>query len=265
MLRIVIVVQARMLSTRLPGKVLMPLHGRPLLLRMMERLARVTLADHLVVATTEDAADDPIAALCAEAGLDCFRGHPTDLLDRHYQAGRTRAADAVVKIPSDCPLIDPAVVDRVLGFYREAPGRWDFLSNLHPPSYPDGNDVEVMPLPLLERAWREAVRPLEREHTTPFFWDQPERFRIGNVSWESGRDLSRSHRWTIDYIEDYRLIAAVYDALMPVEPAFGLDAILALLDRRPDIAALNAGYAGSNWYRQHLHELATKTADDTRL
>ena len=171
--KILTIVQARMGSSRLPGKVLLPLAGQPLLVRMTERVRRAPLAGTVVVATTTDAADDAIADLCAAHGLECFRGNPLDLLDRHYQAARHYAADVVLKIPSDCPLIDPAVIDEAVRFYLDFAERYDFVSNLHPATFPDGNDVEVMPFEALETAWREARRPLEREHTTPFFWENP--------------------------------------------------------------------------------------------
>jgi len=170
----------------------------------------------------------------------------------------------VVKIPSDCPLIDPAVIDKVLMFYRENEGTFDFVSNLHPATYPDGNDVEVMPMGVLEEAWREATKPHEREHTTPFLWDQPARYRVGNVTWESGRDYAMSHRFTIDYPEDYAFISAVYDALYDERRAFSLGDILALLEARPQLMALNAKYAGVNWYRNHLEDLKTITSNETR-
>jgi spore coat polysaccharide biosynthesis protein SpsF len=172
----------------------------------------------------------------------------------------------VVKIPSDCPLIDPQVIERVLVFYRENAGIYDYVSNLHPATYPDGNDVEVLPLTVLETAWREAERPFEREHTTPFIWERPERFRLGNVAWQRGRDLSQSHRFTIDYPEDYVFLSAVYDALWtPERPVFGLTEILDLLAVRPDLLALNARYAGVNWYRHHLDELKTIHPEETRF
>lgn len=184
--RVVTIVQARTGSTRLPNKVLRPLAGAPLLARMVERVRAARLAGTVVVATTTEPGDDPIADLCRAAGLACFRGDPLDLLDRHYQAALAYAATAVVKIPSDCPLIDPTIIDRVLGHFLDHPGAFDFVSNLHPASYPDGNDVEVMTLEALATAWREATRPLEREHTTPYLWENPDRFRIGNVLWETG-------------------------------------------------------------------------------
>lgn len=264
-MKIAIVIQSRTGSSRLPGKILMPLAGAPLLARMVERVRAAAVPAEIIVATTTDASDDPVAALCAGIDTQCFRGHPTDLLDRHYQAGRAADADVVVKIPSDCPLIDPGVIERVIGFYLAHAAEYDFVSNLHPATYPDGNDVEVMPMAALETAWREATRPLQREHTTPFLWDQPARFRVGNVAWETGLDYSMSHRWTIDYQADYDFIRAVYDALYtPERPFFGLTDVLALLDRQPEIHAINASLAGVNWYRHHRDELQTVQPWQTR-
>ena len=252
-MKIVVVVQARMGSTRLPGKVLMPLANRPLLYRMLERVVAARTPSIVVVATTVDRHDDVIAAVADEAGVACFRGHPTDLLDRHYAAGVAFRADVVVKIPSDCPLVDPAVIDRVIGYYAAHTDSVDFVSNLHPATYPDGNDVEVVPIGVLETAWREATERHEREHTTPFIWERPDRFRIHNVEWESGLDYSASHRWTIDYLEDYQFLAAVYDTLWSeTRPVFSLADVLSLVEERPGIAALNACHAGKGWYRDHL-------------
>jgi len=251
-------------SSRLPGKVMLPLAGAPLLTRMLERVQSTTTPFELAVATTADAADEPIRSLCRDLGVPCVSGDPFDLLDRHYQAALELGADVVVKIPSDCPLIDPGVIDRVLGFYLANRERYDYVSNLHPGTWPDGNDVEVVPLPVLSLAWQEAERPWEREHTTPFLWERPERFRCGNVAWD--QDLSRSHRFTIDYREDYEFIAAVYAALWrPERPVFGLDDILALLVARSELLAINARWAGVNWYRHHLDELRTVAAGETRL
>jgi spore coat polysaccharide biosynthesis protein SpsF len=263
-----VVVQARTGSTRLPGKILMPLAGAPLLARMIERVRAAKTPLDVAVATTTDAVDDAVAALAGKIGVRLFRGHPTDLLDRHYEAAREAKAEIVVKIPSDCPLIDPAVIDRVLGAWSAMHERGespDYASNLHPATYPDGNDVEVMSMAALETAWREASKPHEREHTTPFLWDQPERFKIANVAWETGRDLSMSHRFTIDYEADYRFIAAVYDALWTGNrPIFSLEEILQLLEEQPELHQINAEYAGVNWYRHHLRELRTVSASETR-
>jgi spore coat polysaccharide biosynthesis protein SpsF len=260
----IVVIQARTGSSRLPGKVLLPLVGKPLLLRMVERVLGAKRPGAVVVATTTDSNDDAVVSLCVRARVPVFRGHPTDLLDRHFQAAVSlgaKASDLIVKVPSDCPLIDPRVIDRVLSAYE--PGV-DFVSNMHPASYPDGNDVEVMPFSVLSIAWREAVLAHEREHTTPFIWDQPGRFNPRNVAWETGLDYSMSHRFTIDYPEDYAFVAAVYEGLFRGNPLFSLTDILDYLARHPQIGALNAKYCGVNWYRHHLGQLRTVSAEQTR-
>ncbi len=253
--RVVTIVQARTASSRLPGKVLRPLLDQPLLIRMVERVQAARLVGVVVVATTTDCRDDVIKLICQWQEYHCYRGHPTDLLDRHYQAARQFQADVVVKIPSDCPLIDPAVIDRVLGTYLDNPDAYDYVSNLHPATYPDGNDVEVMRMSALETAWREATQDFEREHTTPFLWERPYRFRLGNVIWETGLNYADSHRWTIDYPEDYDFINAVYSILYPRQADFDLYDILALLNEKPELQTINRHYAGVNWYRRHLADL----------
>lgn len=264
-MRTLVVVQARTGSTRLPGKVLLPLAGAPGILRMLERVLAARQRFELVVATTDRPEDDGLADRVRRFGVRVFRGHPRDLVDRHYRAAQQARADIVVKIPSDCPLVDPAALDGVLGLFLDDPARYDYVSNLHPPSWPDGNDVEVMTFAALERAFREASLAYEREHTTPFLWDRPERFRIGNLAWESGRDLSLSHRFTLDYPDDYAFVAAVYQTLWTRErPVFTLGEILALLEERPELAQLNARYAGVNWYRDHIGELRTVGSEATR-
>ncbi len=244
---------------------MMSLKGAPLILRMVQRVTAATIESELIVATTTRKEDDAIRDLCKQFDIKCFSGHPTDLLDRHYQVALKERADVVIKIPSDCPLIDPKVIDQVVRFYDENSEKYDFVSNLHPPTYPDGNDVEVIPFHILELAWREAKRPFEREHTTPFIWEQPDRFRIGNVIWETGKDLSMTHRWTIDYPEDFILIKGVYDRLWtPENPAFSIWEIIHVLQNEPLLALVNAKYAGVNWYRHHLHELKTISPSQTR-
>jgi spore coat polysaccharide biosynthesis protein SpsF len=161
-------------------------------------------------------------------------------------------------------LIDPDIIDKVLKYYINNKNNFDFVSNLHPPSYPDGNDVEVMSMIALKDAWQNATRDLEREHTTPYFWENPDKFKIGNVLWESGKDYSKSHRFTIDYPEDYQFIKQVYDELFDDNRIFTLQDIMDLLERKPELMYINSQYAGVNWYRNHLDELKTKTKSDTR-
>src|SRR5580698_9504752 len=215
---ILTIIQTRRGSTRLPDKVLMPLQGKPLFVRQAERVRAASLCGRVIIATTTDSNDDVIAEVCRNEGLDCYRGHATDLLDRHYRAALHYTADTVIKIPSDCPLIDPALIDEVIGYWLDHAGEYDFVSNLHPATWPDGNDVEIMTFSALEQAWRQADRPLEREHTTPFIWERPALFRIGNVTMEGGLDYSMTHRFTIDYAADYQFIRAVFEELYPVDP-----------------------------------------------
>jgi spore coat polysaccharide biosynthesis protein SpsF len=243
-----------MSSKRLPGKVMLPILGKPLLIRMLERVQAAKFKGQLVVATSTNPDDDEIEKLCTNENIICYRGHLTDLLDRHYQVAKLYNADAIVKIPSDCPLIDPSVIDRVIDHYVKS-DKFDLVSNLHPASYPDGNDVEILSFAALECAWKDAVKDYEREHTTPFIWEHDEHFAIGNVIWETGLDYSSSHRWTIDFPEDYEFIRKVYVELYPENPAFDLNDILNLLKRKPEIAEINQQYLGRYWYENHLDEL----------
>jgi spore coat polysaccharide biosynthesis protein SpsF len=265
LIRIITVIQARISSTRLPGKILLPLADQPLLLRLIERVQSAKNFGTVVVATTDNPTDNPIEELCAKENILCYRGHPEDLLDRHYQVGVKYKADAVVKIPSDVPLIDPMVIDKVLQVYIDNAGSVDYVSNLHPATYPDGNDVEVIGMKALKKAWQQATNLFEREHTTPYIWERPTIFRLINLEWESGLDYSMSHRWTIDYPEDYSFIKAVFEELYPQNSNFLLDDILELLRVRPELMKLNASYAGVNWYRHHLKDLKTVDSSKTRI
>lgn len=260
-MKIVAVIQARTGSSRLPKKILLTALGRPLLALMLERVRAAQQLDEIVVATTSLPVDEPIRELARQLDVACVSGHPLDLLDRHWQAAQAGEADAVVKIPSDCPLIDPRVIDEVVGLYRRGAGGYDFVSNLHPATWPDGNDVEVVARRVLEEAHREAQRGYEREHTTPFVWDHPERYRLANVCWKTGLDLSASHRLTLDYPEDFLLIARVFEALhRPEQAPFSVEEIVAYLDAHPDVAALNAAHRGTGWIDRHRHELRTMQA-----
>jgi spore coat polysaccharide biosynthesis protein SpsF len=252
-------------STRLPNKVMMPLAGKPLLYRMYERVATANFAGIIIIATTEEKIDDPIVDLCKKEGIEYYRGNSMDLLDRHFQAAFKHSADAVVKIPSDCPLIDPQVIDIVLKYYISNYKKYDFVSNLHPPSYPDGNDVEVISMKALKEAWFNAEKNYEREHTTPYFWENTDKFKIGNIMWSSGKDFSKSHRFTVDYKEDYEFVARVYNELFKEGKIFTLDDILKLLDEKPEIKKINEKYVGVNWYRNHLTELKTVTGKNNRI
>jgi spore coat polysaccharide biosynthesis protein SpsF len=229
------ILQARMSSTRLPGKVLKPVLGRPMLGRHIDRLKRSKMIDRLVVATSIDPSDDPIAAFCAAEGIGCHRGPLADVLARYEGAARDNdPVDHVVRLTGDCPLADPEVIDGVIRLHLE--GRHDYSSNINPPTYPDGLDTEIMTRDALRLMAAEASTAYQREHVTPFLRTQPQRFKLGNLHNETDQSQMR---WTVDTPDDFRMVEAVYRELLPVNERFGFADILALLDRRPDIAAIN--------------------------
>ena len=162
-------------------------------------------------------------------------------------------------------MIDPEIIDEVIGYFINNYDDFDFVSNLHPPTWPDGNDVEIMKMSSLKTARIEAKKQMEREHTTPYFWENPDKFKIGNVVWKSGLDYSMTYRFTIDYKEDYDFINRVYAELYPVKNNFGLDDILKLLKENPEIKKINEKYNGVNWYRNHLGELKTVGINNTKI
>jgi spore coat polysaccharide biosynthesis protein SpsF (cytidylyltransferase family) len=187
--KITAIIQARMGSTRLPGKVLMDLAGKTVLARVVSRLRRAERVDEIVVATTDSLADDAIVPECHQLKVEYFRGSENDVLDRYYQTARVCAAGAVVRITSDCPVIDPQLVDETIRLLQQQGG--DYCSNVLPRTYPRGLDTEVFTVAALEQAWREARDPSEREHVTPYFYRHPELFRL--VSLDAGhRRRSRS-------------------------------------------------------------------------
>lgn len=264
-INIVTVVQARTSSTRLPNKVFLSLAGKPLLLRLIERIKYAKLSGTVVVATTTDISDDPIFNLCLQENINVFRGHKTDLLGRHVGVGLKYDADVIVKIPSDCPLIDPKIINRVIKFFIDNQHHVDYVSNLHPATYPDGNDVEAISFHALLLAHHNAKQDFEREHTTPFLWENNHIFRVRNVEWDKELDYSMTHRWTIDYEEDYIFIKSVYDELYHRSPNFSMYDILNLLSRKPELAKINEKYCGVNWYRHHLHQLKTININQTKV
>lgn len=248
------ILQARTSSTRLPGKVLRPLLGEPMLARQIERLRRSRRLDRLVVATSDQPDDDPIARLCADLGIACRRGSLEDVLDRFHGAAQPYRPAHIVRLTGDCPLADPAVIDACIDFHLA--GDFDYTTNALQPSFPDGLDVEVLRMRCLDEAWRRATLPSQREHVTPFLYTQPERYRIGHFRSEA----RLSHlRWTVDEPADFALVKAIYAELYPTDPAFTTADILALLARRPELATLNAGFDRNEGYAKSLAADAAAT------
>jgi spore coat polysaccharide biosynthesis protein SpsF len=256
---IVVFVQTRLGSTRLPGKALKEVLGKPLVVREVERIRRAKTVDNVVVITSDLPRDNAVVELCEKHQIPWARGSELDLVDRYYTAANQFKADFVVKIPSDCPFTDPDVIDEVIGLWKNNQDKYEYVSNYHPPTFPDGLDVEGSTFSALETMWKEAKKPHEREHGFPFIWDQPDRFRLGNVLNPRG-DMFMTHRWTLDYQEDFDFITAVYQEFG--EKLFSFDDILDLLKRKPEIAQINAKYNGVNWYRNLAEgELKTVTKD----
>jgi spore coat polysaccharide biosynthesis protein SpsF len=247
------ILQARMSSSRLPGKVMADLLGEPMLARQIERLRRCRTIDRLVLATSTDADDDALADLAARIGIECFRGSLDDVLDRFHAAMAGRGADQIVRLTGDCPLIDPELIDRLVELH--VAGGYDHSCNTLTPRWPDGLDAEVMRTEVLETAWHEATLPSEREHVTRFIYTRPERFRLGSLVGDA--DLS-DHRWTVDTPEDLAMVRAVYAALYPVNPVFGTEDILAFLAAHPEIAALNCAHRRNEGLERSLAQDAAK-------
>lgn len=250
-IKTIAIIQARRASSRLPDKILLDLAGEPLLVRVVERTRRAKALDCVVVATTTDPADDAVETLCQARGYACTRGSMQDVLDRYYQAARTYNAGVVVRITADCPVIDPDVIDKTvlafLGGESELP--YDFAANRLPPpwgrTYPIGLDTEVCTFSALEIAWREATSAYQREHVMPFFYEQPQRFRILLVDYTE--DLG-SMRLTVDTPEDLELLRNVY-ARFDGRDDFSWLQVVALLEQEPNLAQINASIRHKH-YRQ---------------
>jgi spore coat polysaccharide biosynthesis protein SpsF len=230
-------------STRLPGKVLADIEGETCLARVVNRLRRASLIDEILVATTDRPADDAIVAECRRIAVAVSRGDEKDVLDRYFRAAQLSKADAVVRITSDCPLIDPAVTDKTIRAFLDA--RPDYASNALQRTYPRGLDTEVISVRALERAWRAARAPYERSHVTPYIYEHPDQFEILSITGHA--DLGH-HRWTLDTPEDLEFIRAVYARLKDRGDFSGPD-ILELLEREPDLIEINRAIA-----QKALHE-----------
>ena len=247
-MKTVAIIQARMASTRLPGKILADIAGKPLLYYVVNRTRQAQTLDLVVVATTDRSSDDPTEQCCLNIGVPCFRGNEGDVLDRYYRAVEKFPAEAVVRLTADCPLLDPRIIDKVVEFFQN--GSYDFVCNDLPPTYPDGLDVEVIRRESLTRAWREARLQSEREHVTPYIWKQPGLFRLGRVA--NDTDYSNL-RWTVDEPADLEFVRQVY-ANFGAAAQFGMSEILDLLAKKPEIQTVNAGFERNEGYSKSLKE-----------
>jgi len=263
---VIAIIQARMGSSRLPGKVLLDIAGKPMLRRVVERTMLAKTVDQVVVATTTEPSDDPVTEMCQALGYPCYRGNLYDVLDRYYQAARQYQARNIVRITADCPLIDPEVIDRTVSaffgqvtahdvilsdtkstsitanqkFKIKNPKYFDFVANRLPPpwgrTYPIGLDTEVCTFEALETAWSEASAKHQREHVMPFFYDNLDRFRVLLVNHTEDQG---TYRWTVDTAEDLEALRQIY-AHFPGKEHFSWLEVLELYQREPQLAQINA-------------------------
>jgi glutamate-1-semialdehyde aminotransferase/spore coat polysaccharide biosynthesis protein SpsF (cytidylyltransferase family)/predicted dehydrogenase len=245
---VVAIIQARMGSSRLPGKSLAEIERRPMLWHVIHRVKQATQVDRVVVATSTAPADDAIEKMCRQNDVPCYRGSESDVLDRYYHAARAEKAAQVVRITGDCPLIDPEVIDRVVRRFQR--GDLDYASNAMVRSYPDGLDTEIFSFSALERAWHEASKISEREHVTPYL--RSEKFRTANVE-NDLTSLFQHYRWTVDEAEDLEFIRAVYKAFRERE-RFGMKDVLQLIEENPGLEKINSDIVSNRGYYKSLFE-----------
>jgi spore coat polysaccharide biosynthesis protein SpsF len=251
MQRPVAIIQARMGSTRLPGKVLLPIVGKPMLWHIVQRLRSVPQLVDVVVATTSHPGDQVILDFCHQHGIASFAGEENDVLDRFYQAAVHYQGDPVVRVTGDCPLVDSVIVEKLMKLYGT--GRYDHVGVatgagglfLKGHQFPDGLDAECFSFESLERAWREATLPVDREHVTPYLWRNKKLFRCGNLI--SDRDYSH-FRWTVDDEADFRLVSRIYETLYQESKPFLMADILNYLQKHPELARINESHIGQEGY-----------------
>lgn len=242
------IVQARMGSTRLPGKVMELLDDEnPSLFYTINQLKRASKLDKIIIATTQLSEDNIIEKISINNEIECFRGESNNVLDRFYKCAKKFRLDVIVRITADCPLIDPNIVDSVIKIFNS--GKYDYVHNIFPRTFPDGLDTEVFTFNALENAWKNAILPSEKEHVTPYFRNHKEKFRIKNII--NKKNLS-SHRWTLDYKEDLDLIKKIIQKIKH-RPILMND-ILSLLNNEPELIEINKKYLPNDGFQRSLEK-----------
>ena len=231
------IIQARMGSSRLPGKIMLSACGKSLLYHLLERVKKSKKLEKIIIATTTEPEDDVIVNFCKSEKIDFFRGSKNDVLSRYYETAKKFSVDIIVRLTSDTPLIDPNVIDKVISAYENEHS--DYVSNFFPlpRTYPEGYNVEVFPFKILEKTNFEATKPSDREHVTTYISMQPNLFKIFRVDNET--DYSK-YRFTLDYEDDYKLIKKIYEILYEKTPFFSLNDIVSLVEKNPELLNLNS-------------------------
>ncbi|MBM3702108.1 MAG: acylneuraminate cytidylyltransferase [Actinobacteria bacterium] len=244
---IIAIIQARIASARLPGKVMFDLEGETVLEQVIKRVKSSKMIDDIIIATTIKKADLKIVKICNNIGIKYFCGSEEDVLDRYYQAAKLFNPKQVARITSDCPLIDPKVIDKVIRLHLKE--KADYTSNTLKEIFPDGEDVEIFTFETLNKAWRNAKLLSEREHVTPYIKKHPKIFKIRNL--ENDKNLSNK-RWTLDNPEDYEFIKVIYKNLYVKNHLFGVEEILDFLNRNPDVERINEHIKRNEGYLKSL-------------
>lgn len=225
-------------STRLPGKVMLEAAGKPLLGHLIDRLQRSVTVDQIIIATSTEAIDQVIVDFCKSERICVFRGSNADVLDRYYQAASRYRVNTIVRVTSDCPLIDPQLIDEIVPFFLYHANEYDLVTNRHPLTFPDGTDFDVMSFAKLQYVWERATEPHQREHVVPYFWESG--MRVFNF--EDPERRFYQHRWTLDYPEDYRLIRDIIEALHRNGEFFSSQNIIDFLAHNPELPQINSKY-----------------------
>ena len=247
MVKKVAIIQARIGSTRLPGKVLKPLAGKTVLEHIVDRVSCAELVDQVIVATTDNLADKDITSLCDKKGIDFFCGSELNVLERYYKAAKAYSAEVVVRVTSDDPLKDPQVIDKAIRIFLQ--NDYDYVSNTIEPTYPDGIDVEVFSFDALARAYSKATLESEKEHVTPYIWKNSDQFKLH--TFKNNIDLSHM-RWTLDTEEDYQFIKIIYDKLYKPGEVILMNDVIDFLEKNPELLNINQHYKRNERYQQDI-------------
>ena len=249
MKKVVAIIQARMGSKRLPGKVMKEIVGKPMLYYVINRVKYAKELDNIVIATTNLKEDSQILDLASEMGVISYAGSENDVLDRYYQSAIISKAEVIVRITADCPLADPNVIDKVVRYYLI--NDFDYVGTSIIPTYPDGIDVEVFSFTSLKKAWSEAKLSSEREHVTPYIWKNPNIFKIGNL--KNAKDISYM-RWSVDDQRDLEFMREVYKRLYVTDTLFYMEDVVDLLMKNPELMDINKDIARNEGYFKSLEE-----------
>lgn len=248
------IIQARIASSRLLGKILLPGYKKPLLEHLVERVKKSNKINKVVIATSKNIEDDIIFEFCKSKKISVFRGHPNNLLKRYYDCAKSYNANNIIRITSDCPLMDYRLIDKMIDIYNKKKNI-EYFSNVHPPTFPDGFDIEIFSYKVLKKTYLNAKKKYEKEHVTPYMWDNPKLFNIENFA-STNFNYFNKYRLTLDYKEDYYLIWNIFKKLYQKDKYFSFEKIINFLKKNPKYI-VNKKYIKVNWMGYYFKSLKT--------